>query len=226
MKGVGMHRSWAIALVVTLLGLSSVGCQSKLYDENVALHKQNRELQDKLNDSQNRLQQAPDPAQMAQMQRDLAASNAKIQELQAQLQQPAPGQPRDSGLGGIEVTRDDRAGTLTVNLPGDVLFDSGKADLKTSARTTLDKVIAAIKKDYPGKKILVDGYSDTDPINRTRDKWEDNLDLSAARARSVAKYLVEHGMDTKTVGMRAFGDTKPKGTKPASRRVEIVVATR
>ncbi len=221
-----MLRSWMVMSVVSLMGLTSVGCQNKLHDENMDLHRQNRELQAKLTDAENRLRQAPDPGQLQSMQQQIAERDAKISELQNQLRQPAPGQTAANDLSGIEVTRDDRAGTLTVNLPGDVLFDSGKADLKTSAKATLNKVVAAIKKDYAGKKVLVDGYTDTDPISRTKDKWEDNLDLSAARARSVAKYLTEQGVDPKHVGTRAFGDTKPRGSKPQSRRVEIVVATR
>jgi chemotaxis protein MotB len=224
-----MRRSWMILCVTSLFGLGAAsGCQNKLHDENLELHRQNRELQSQLSDAQNRLRQAPDPNQVssmqASMQQEIAQRDAKIADLQAQLQKPAPGAPADSGLGDIQVTRDDRAGTITVNLPGDVLFDSGKSDLKASAKTTLDKVVKAIKKDYSGKKIMVDGYTDTDPITRTKDKWEDNLDLSAARARTVAKYLASEGIST--AHPRAFGDTSPRGSKPQSRRVEIVVATR
>ena len=85
-------------------------------------------------------------------------------------------------LAGIEVTKDEKAGTVTVNVPGDVLFLSGQAELKESAKGTLNKVVSALKKDYAGKHILVQGYTDKDPISRTKDKWTDNLDLSAARA--------------------------------------------
>jgi chemotaxis protein MotB len=219
-------RSWFIMSVVAVLGLSSVGCQNKLHDENMELYRQNRELQADNTRLKQELGQRPDPAALQQMQQQLADRDAKIADLQNQLRQPPPGQTPDNSMAGIEVTRDDRAGTMTVNLPGDVLFDSGKADLRSSARTTLNKVITYINKNYPGKKVLVDGYTDIDPISKTKDKWEDNLDLSAARARTVAGYLVEQGLDRKMVGTRAFGDTKPKATKPASRRVEIVVATR
>lgn len=221
-----MLKSGMIGLVVAMVGLASAGCQNKLHDENMALYRQNRELQADNTRLKQDLGQRPDPSALSQMQQELAARDAKINELQQQLQAPAPGQAKDNSLAGIEVTRDDAAGTVTVNLPGDVLFDSGKSDLKASARTTLNKVVNAIKSNYPGKRIMVDGYTDTDPITRTKDKWEDNLDLSAARARTVAKYLVEDGLDPKNVHPRAFGDTRPKNSKPASRRVEIVVATR
>ena len=223
----------AVALCAAVAGAAlAAGCQNKLHDENVALHRQNRELQQKLTDTDTRLKSAPDPAQLDAMNRELAARDAKIAELQQQLQAPPPpgagAPPEDTGLlKGIEVTRDPAAGTVTVNLPGDVLFNSGSAELKQSARATLDKVISALKKDYSGKHILVEGHTDADPIQKTRGKWDDNLDLSAARARAVAQYLSSQGINGGQIGTRAYGPTKPKGgEKSRNRRVEIVVATR
>ena len=216
-------------IVLGLVAFVGAGCQNKLYDENVALHNQNRELQQKLTESEMKQHSTPDTSQqMANMQQELNARDAKIAELQAQLANPAPNAPAEESnlLKGIEVTRDDRAGTMTVNLPGDVLFSSGSAELKSSAKSTLDKICGAIKKDYNGKRVIVQGYTDTDPISKTKDKWEDNLDLSAGRARAVAKYLTQQGIDAKNVGLQAYGETMPKGGKDRSRRVEIVIATR
>jgi chemotaxis protein MotB len=216
-------------IVLGLIAFVVGGCQNKIYDENVALHNQNRELQQKLSESDMKVRSTPDTSsQMASMQQELNARDAKIAELQAQLANPAPNTPAEEStlLKGIEVTRDDRAGTMTVNLPGDVLFASGSADLKQSAKSTLDKITSAIKKDYNGKRVIVQGYTDTDPISRTKDKWQDNLDLSAARSRAVAKYLVQQGLDPKHVGLQAYGDTMARGSKDKSRRVEIVIATR
>ena len=222
-----MRRSMSIAALVSLVALG-MGCQSKMHDENLALHRQNRELQAQLSEEKGRPKTPDNSGQIAAMQSEIAQRDAKIAELQAQLNKPEPQATPEEGnlLQGIEVTRDPRAGTVTVNLHGDVLFASGSADLKSSAKTTLDKVVAALKKDYAGKKIIVQGYTDTDPISKTKDKWEDNLDLSAARARTVAKYLVQQGLDSKHVGLQAYGETMPRGTKDKSRRVEIVVATR
>ncbi|MBC8105567.1 MAG: OmpA family protein [Anaerolineae bacterium] len=215
-------------IVLGLVAFFAGGCQNKLFDENVQLHNQNREIQQKLTESDMRLRSAPDPSQMATMQQELTARDQKIAELQAQLANPAPNTPAEESnlLKGIEVTRDDRAGTMTVNLPGDVLFSSGSAELKSSAKGTLDKITSAIKRDYPGKRVIVQGYTDTDPISKTKDKWQDNLDLSASRARAVAKYLTQQGVDSKNVGLQAYGETMAKGSKDRSRRVEIVIATR
>ena len=219
------------AILASLLGLFTVGCQNQLHDDNLALHDQNNKLQaeltdarSKLSDAEGRLQHAPDPAQVAQMQ-------ARISELEEQLKQTQP-QPAagaiasgkaDPSIPGIEATYDKARGTLTVNLPGEILFESGKAVLKGSAHATLDKIASAIRKDYAGKKVFIDGHTDNDPIAKTKDQWSDNWDLAATRANAVRKYLTSKGVDTHQVDLRAFGPTKPKSNKQASRRVEIVV---
>jgi flagellar motor protein MotB len=219
-----ISRMRAIGMLV-MMSLAAVGCQNKLAEENRNLWQENRALRARLSDAEGRLKSAPDPSQLQAMQGEIAARDQKIAELEAQLRQPTPG-ANEPGLEGIETSYNPGTGEMTVNIPGDILFDSGKATLKDSAKSTLNKIVAAIKKDYAGKKIFVDGHSDSDPISKTKDQWEDNLDLSAARARTVAKYLTSQGIDPKLVGTRAFGETSPKGTKAASRRVEIVVATR
>ena len=222
-----MSIRW-IVLLMPLMGFVAAGsgCANKLQDTNTALSAQNRELQSENSRLKQELGQRLDPAQAAQMQADLQASQQKVNDLQNQLRQPQPGAAADNSLAGIAVTRDPRSGDITVDVPGDVLFDSGAATVKPSARTTLNKIVAAIKKDYAGKRIMVDGYTDSDPISRTKDQWKDNLDLSAARARNVAKYLTDEGIPAKEVHPRGMSDTNQKGSKSASRRVEIVVATR
>jgi len=224
-----MMKSGALLLLI-VLGVLSTGCQSKLYEENQDLYRQNRELQSKVDEYDAKLRASADPAQLAVMQsqladrdKNLSERDAKIAELESQLRQPAPSGPSDPGLSGIETSYDSKAGTLTVNVPGDVLFASGQSEVKSSADATLNKIIAAVKKDYAGKKVLVDGYTDSDPISKTKDKYEDNLDLSAARARAVAKYLTSNGLSTSQVSPRAMGSTSPKASKAKSRRVEIVV---
>jgi len=229
-----MGLSWmsCCAAAALLACLISTGCQSKIQDENKSLWQQNRELQADKNRLQSDLASRPDAAQMQAMQQQIAERDAKIADLQNQLRQPPPPvagaapAPVDNSLAGIEVTRDDKAGTVTVNLPGDVLFNSGQADLKPTAKTTLSKVVDALQKDYAGKRVIVKGYTDTDPISRTKDKYKDNLDLSAERARTVAEYLQQQGINKKQLGLQALGDTVPKSSKDRSRRVEIVVSAR
>ena len=200
------------------------GCQNKVADENKRLWQQNRELQSELTDTRAQLKSSPNPADMQRMQADLAARDAKIKELEDSLRQPSAGS--GPGIEGIETSYDPSKGEMTVNLPGDVLFDSGKATLKESAKATLSKVAAAIKRDYPGKAVRVEGHTDSDPIVKTKNEWQDNLDLSLNRAAAVTRYLESQGVDPKSVATTGFGPSKPKGNKAQSRRVEIIVVVR
>ena len=225
-----MIRMGAMAAMAVSM-LAAAGCKSSMHDQNLGLHTQNRELQER-----NRLLEAErdarlDPSAVAERDAKIAAQQAKISELEKDLRQPAPAQAgtpaTDPGIAGIETSFNQATGEMTVTLPGDVLFDAGRATLKESSKATLNKVAAAIKKDHGGKKILVDGHTDSDPITKTKSMWKDNLDLSAERARVVGKYLADQGVPAKLVGTRGFGETKPRsGDKSRSRRVEIVVSTR
>jgi chemotaxis protein MotB len=213
---------------LTVLGTLSLfivvatGCQSSLKKENDALWQQNRELQARLADAESKGGRT-DPAELAMMRDELSKRDAEIADLKTQLQkQPATGE-KTPGLEGIDARYDAAAGTITVAIPGNVLFDSGRSILKPSAKSTLDKVAAAIKKSYPGKRVYVDGHTDSDPISRTKGQYDDNFDLAYERAHSVGRYLESKGITEKQLVFRSYGANNAKGSKEASRRVEIVV---
>ena len=221
----GVARKGMItAAALAVLAIGTAGCQNKLAEENKQLWAQNRELQARYGEAAN--QPKADPGQLNALKGEIAARDAKIAELEQQLRAPTTGQAADPQLAGIETSFDQATGNMTVNIPGDVLFDAGRATLKESSKATLNKIAGAIKKEYAGKQVFVDGHTDPDPITKTKGLWQDNLALSAERARAVAKYLTSQGVDQKHVDARAYGSTQPKKTKEASRRVEIVVATR
>ncbi len=218
-------------MITPVLGcMLLVGCAN---DEMNALNRQNQELQTNLDrlraenaDLNSRLATAPDPSQLSALQSEIDTRDAKIKELESQLREPTPGAGAQPGLEGIVTSYDAAAGTITVDLPGDVLFDSGQDQLKSSARATLDKIVAAIKRDYANRPIRVEGHSDSDPISKTKDKYVDNLDLSLNRAAAVTRYLSSKGIAAKSITTSGFGPAHPKGSKPASRRVEIVVVVK
>ena len=224
-------RMGAVAATMGLTLLASAGCKSSMHDQNLSLHTQNRELQERNRQLEAERDARPDAAALSAKDAEIAAANARAAELEKQLRQPAPAgngtAATDPGIAGIETSFNKATGEMTVTLPGDVLFDSGRATLKESSKATLNKVAAAIKKDHPGKKILVDGHTDSDPIAKTKSLWKDNLDLSAERARVVGKYLADQGIAANTIGTRGMGATAPRGNdKSRNRRVEIIVSTR
>src|SRR6185369_17045987 len=95
-------------------------------------------------------------------------------------------------LSGIETTYDKSTAKMTVAVPGDVLFNPGDATIRDTAKGTLDKVAASLKKDYANKPVRIEGHTDADPIKYS--KWKSNQDLSVARAQAVKAYLVKKGI--------------------------------
>ncbi|MFG0248436.1 MAG: flagellar motor protein MotB [Phycisphaeraceae bacterium JB051] len=215
-----------LALAGALLPLT--GCNKRLIDERNALYAQNTELQDELN----RCRAAMDSAegdrgnlmnQISSLQNQLAAERSKPPVVQrVEVPTPVPTPVAANGFASIAgVETEQGNGTITVRVPGDVLFSSGKVTLRSSAQSTLDKIASVIRRDYGSKTIRVEGYTDTDPIRKS--KWQDNLDLSLARAASVHRYLQKKGITGRQLEAVGLGEWHPRSSKAKSRRVEIVV---
>jgi chemotaxis protein MotB len=143
-------------------------------------------------------------------------------------------QPKDDGLAaelaqyGAEVTW--RNGELVIAIENTVLFRPGSAKLSTGSQRTLDKVASIIKRKYPSQFVRVEGHTDSQPIRRTKDKWEDNWHLSGARARAVLHYLIERaGLKKKKSSFAGYSFMRPRASnadkkgQARNRRVEIVV---
>ena len=203
-----------------MLGLTGCESNSTVSDYDL-LVQENEQLRDQLantsassGDAEALRQQYESVRQRLEAEnRDLAAA---LEEMRGQQTQSAATLPN---IGGADVSS--RGSDVVVTVAGDVLFASGSADLKTNARTTLNNVASAIQSNYPNATVRVEGYTDTDPIRRS--KWGSNEELSAARALAVEKYLVSRGIDANQIYAAAFGPANQRGTKSQSRRVEIVV---
>lgn len=161
------------------------------------------------------------------MQGEIASRDARIAELEQKLRTQPVGEAATPGIEGIETEFNKSSGELTVRVPGDVLFDSGVATLKPSASATLDKIAASLKGDYGDKQVRVEGHTDGDPLVKTKAQWQDNRNLSLARALAVTRYLEGRGVDAKRIQTAGWGEHRARGgDKSKNRRVEIVVVTR
>jgi len=136
-----------------------------------------------------------------------------------------------AGFGkGYDVAFDPSAGTITVTLPNAILFDSGKAALKKATSTELNHIQSVLQSQYAGKQINVVGHTDSDPIKKS--KWKDNWELSAQRALSVVRYLIEQGIAEDRIRAVGCGAGTPIASnatasgRAKNRRVEIVVYIR
>ncbi len=111
---------------------------------------------------------------------------------------------------------------LQVNM-GDVLFDTGKYNLRIEAQLGLAK-LTGIVLSHPGLKLAVEGYTDTTGTTAF------NQTLSEQRANAVRDYLVQQGLDAGSVTAAGFGPANPvagndtpKG-RQQNRRVEIIIS--
>ena len=128
--------------------------------------------------------------------------------------------------GGLSVEMQERG--LVVTVLDRVLFDPGKAEIKDSARTTLDKVADVLKSRVPEHLVYVEGHTDNDPIRYSG--WRSNWELSTARATEVIHYFVEsQGVNPARLIAAGFGEFHPVAAndtlvgKARNRRVEIVI---
>ena len=155
-------------------------------------------------------QQAESAQQQAQQQAQ-QAENDKAQMRARMLQQ----------LNQVLATRDSARG-LIVSMP-DVLFDTGKADLKPTARERMAKV-AGILIAYPDIRVEIDGYTDS------TGSLEFNEQLSQQRADAVRSYLSSQGVNSSSITTQGFGPSQPIASndtavgRQQNRRVELVVS--
>ncbi len=112
---------------------------------------------------------------------------------------------------GSGVSVEERGGGNFIVMDNDILFDSGKVDLKAKAKAALDKVADYLVKN-PGVPVRIYGYSDGVPIHVS--KWQDNYELSAMRAHSVMRYLMSKGVDPKRMSISGFGPNRPPRAAP------------
>ncbi len=212
---------------IAALGLSASflagGCQNSMYEENAALHEQNRSLQAHLSDSRDELQTRPTQAQLANLQSALAERDKMIADLQARLNAPQADGTLIPDMGENVTVGITPRGDLSMSVAGDVVFASGSTAINKSAEATLARIAEVLNRDYAGKTVRIEGHTDTDPISKTKKLYNDNRDLSLQRAYSVTKFLEGKGVQPARIETVGHGEYHPKGTKKESRRVEIVV---
>lgn len=153
----------------------------------------------------------------------------KIQSLEQEVdrlsQIKAELQKKLKGVDGVSFNRDERG--LVVTFLDEVLFDSGKAKIKSSAYSSLDKVAEVLTSKASDLNIGVEGHTDNEPIKRSG--WQSNWELSTARATSVLHYLVAKGVSPERLAAIGYGEYRPvasnetKDGRRKNRRVEIVI---
>ena len=131
-----------------------------------------------------------------------------------------------------------RHNRMVISLPGDVLFASGRDELREEGVEVLKKVAEVIRTDKQLNKryFQVAGHTDNKPL-RYNPRFKDNWGLSAMRGREVLVYLVAPleeakgggGLNPRQLHAAGYGDTDPVADnstdegRQANRRVELVL---
>jgi len=116
---------------------------------------------------------------------------------------------------------------LRVRTTDKVLFDPGSAEIKSGARALLAKIASGVK-GMTDREIRVEGHTDSVPLKSKR--FASNLDLSASRAATVARFLASSGVPAKNLAAIGYGEGRPLAGnetpegRQRNRRLEIVLA--
>jgi len=121
----------------------------------------------------------------------------------------------------ILATRDTPRG-LVVTMT-DVLFDTGKYDLRPEARERLAR-LSGIVLAHPGLNLEVEGHTDSTGGDELNQK------LSEQRAGTTREYLIQQGLSNSSVTAKGFGKTMPVADnstaqgRQQNRRVELIIS--
>ncbi len=122
---------------------------------------------------------------------------------------------------GVEVTQT-ADNQLKLNIPSDISFDTGRADIKPNFRSVLDQFAQGLR-DNPGSTVRIVGHTDSTGSDAV------NNPLSVDRAGSTRNYLVDRGVAGNRIGVEGRGEREPiadnnsDAGRARNRRVEIFV---
>jgi outer membrane protein OmpA-like peptidoglycan-associated protein len=150
-------------------------------------------------------------AQRAQQEAEHAKQQAALAARQAQqLQQE---------LAALQAQQTDRGLVLTL---GDVLFETGHADLRAGALQNLYPLVTFLQQ-HPERQVMIEGHTDSVGADAA------NLELSQRRADAVRGFLLQNGVAAARITARGYGETAPVASNTTAdgrqhnRRVEIIL---
>jgi chemotaxis protein MotB len=253
-------RLWLAALVM-LLGLFAVGCghneeewQAKLkqIDDLKAQLQAERRAHQKTQDDYNkakgeveelseRLKKAGVDVQalnasLAEQRKALEEFKRRAEQLEAIRKRFELLKQKLDALTKLGLSVSVRNNRMVISMPGDVLFDSGKVDLKPEGKKILGQVADVIRGDAQlnARTFQVAGHTDNVPLG-PGSLFKDNWGLSVMRAREVLIFLISPaekpggGLNPTKWSAVGYGDTDPVAgndspeTRGKNRRVELVV---
>ena len=222
-------------LLLALIAILLPACQSPLdqqiiedQDQQLNAHKEaNQRMQREIERA--RIQNATlqeqldwEQSRTAEMESRIAAQEAKLAARDAEVDKLA------GRLTGSGVNVERRGDFIVLGLPSALTFPSGKAELTEQGREALTAVADALRDDYAGRVLWIEGHTDNQQPKKSG--WKSNLHLSVARAMNVAEYMQEQlQVSEDMLRVSGHGEFAPKEAndspegREANRRVEILV---
>jgi len=114
---------------------------------------------------------------------------------------------------------------LKLDIPSDISFATGRADIEPNLRTVLDRFAQSLRAN-PGTEVRIIGHTDSTGSDAVNDP------LSVARASSTRNYLTDRGVDPARIQVAGRGSHEPIASnataegRARNRRVEIYVGER
>jgi chemotaxis protein MotB len=249
-------RRAVLLVVVTLIGLTTGGCVTqgdwdKLYEERRSLADQltrAEQERDEFRNAVDQLRQQLSREQQANLDLRNQVGSLRSQLDNAANQLAAFGQRLDSArFGELDAETDALLRQLADQYPdlitydadrgrlrfsSDLTFDSGSADVKSSARASLEALARILNSSSAsGYEVHVVGHTDSQRISsNTARRHPTNMHLSCHRAISVRDVLVEMGVPPGKMEAAGWGEFRPlvanspSGNTPQNRRVEIYLS--
>ncbi len=204
----GTKRSSAVIniLILILICFTFSGCAVNFYKQSPRSKKLIKELETKIDD----------------LEMERRAEQARFEEVKRMLENKLKDSIADKS---ISLSMDERG--LAIILSDEILFDSGKAEVKGSAYPILDKLSDVVVKKVADKNVGVSGHTDNEPI--TYSGWKSNWELSTARATNVLHYMVGKGVLPEKLSATGYGEHRPVASndtvegRSKNRRVEILI---
>lgn len=197
-----MLKTFNVLIIAVLASLALSGCATDFFKREERI----KELE----------------AQVGSLEQQKREEEERFKEVKRMLEQKL-----SSEIASDEVSLDVSENGLVIILSDNILFDSGKSQLKDRAHSVLDNVSEIVNREVPEKNIGVSGH--TDNVAITYSSWKSNWELSTARATTVLHYLESKDVNPKKLSATGYGEHRPVASndtpegKAKNRRVEIVI---
>ena len=121
-----------------------------------------------------------------------------------------------------------------IGISGNVLFSLNSDQLQPEGTKLLQTLVGPLRVYLEDRDqlLMVSGFTDDLPIQKGNNRFEDNWELSAKRALTVTRALIQQGMPAELVFAAAFGAQQPvspntdDGSRSKNRRVEMAPVPR